>query len=129
LVSPYVAGNVGAGVLKRFNITFDYSHQQLFFETNSNTTKPDVYDRSGVWLNRAGNALKVFDVTPGGPAEAAGLKVDDRIVAVDGVPVSENSLLILRKRFRTEPGGTTIHLSLESDKAKREVNLVLKEML
>lgn len=40
LVSPYVAGNIGAGVLKRFNITFDYPHQQLIFEPNANHDKP-----------------------------------------------------------------------------------------
>src|SRR5262249_26971349 len=127
--SPYVAGNVGAGVLKRFNITFDYSHQRLFFETNSNTAKPDIYDQSGMWLNRAGTALKVFDITPGGPAESAGLNVDDRIVAVDGAPTSESSLVALRKRFGTAPPGTGIRLSVESNQGKREVTLVLKELL
>jgi hypothetical protein len=129
LASPYVAGNVGAGVLKRFNITFDYGQRRLFFETNSNTTRPDIYDRSGMWLNRAGAALKVFDVTTGGPAETAGLKVDDRIVAVDGAPISEGSLVTLRKRFRTEAPGTRIRLSVESNNGKREVTLVLKELL
>jgi hypothetical protein len=129
LVSPYIAGNVGAGVLKRFNVTFDYGQQRMFFETNANTASADVYDRSGMWLNRAGTALKVFDVTIGGPAESAGLKVDDRIVAVDGAPISDRSLITLRKRFRTEPPGTTIRLSVESNNGKREVNLVLKELL
>jgi hypothetical protein len=129
LVSPYSAGNVGAGVLKRFNITFDYGHQRLFFETNSNTASPDIYDRSGMWLNRAGPALKVFDITTGGPAESAGLRVDDRIVAVDGEPVSDDSLVALRKRFRTEPPGTSIQLSVESNKSKRDVTLVLKDLL
>jgi predicted metalloprotease with PDZ domain len=129
LVSPYVAGNVGAGVLKRFNITFDYGHQRMFFETNSNSAKPDVYDRSGMWLNRAGGALKVFDLTAGGPAESAGLKVEDRIVAVDGAPISEGSLVTLRKRFRTEAPGTRIRLSVESNQGKRKVTLVLKELL
>jgi hypothetical protein len=129
LVSPYVAGNVGAGVLKRFNITFDYSHQRIFFETNSATARRDVYDQSGMWLNRADAALKVFDITPGGPAESAGLKVDDRIVAVDGTPISDNSLVTLRNRFRTETPGTKIRLTIESSEGKREVTLVLKDLV
>ena len=128
-VSPYVAGNVGAGVLKRFNIIFDYDHQRLFFETNANTVRRDVYDQSGMWLNRAGAALKVFDITTGGPAETAGLKVDDRIVAIDGAPIAEGSLVTLRKRFRAEPPGTRIRLSVESNQGKRDVTLVLKELL
>jgi hypothetical protein len=31
----YLAGNVGYGVLKQFNITFDYPRQLLFFEKNA----------------------------------------------------------------------------------------------
>jgi C-terminal processing protease CtpA/Prc len=129
LVSPYVAGNVGAGVLKRFNITFDYNHQRMIFETNSATFAPDVFDQSGMWINRAGAALKVYDITTGGPAESAGLKVEDRIMAVDGAPISEGSLVALRRRFRTEPPGARIRLKVESDQGKREVTLVLKELL
>lgn len=129
LVSPYVAGNVGAGVLKRFNITFDYGHQQMIFETNSGTAGPDIYDRSGMWLNRAGAALEVFDVTTGSAAESAGLKVEDRIIAVDGAPVSEGSLVTLRRRFRTEPPGTRVRLRVQSRQGTREVSLVLKELL
>ena len=77
-VNPYVAGNVGAGVLKRFNITFDYQHQQLIFERNANYGQPDVFDRSGMWLNQSGETLEVMDVVAGGPAAAAGLKTGDR---------------------------------------------------
>lgn len=45
---PYVAGNVGAGVLKRFNIIFDYGRQQLVFERNANDGTPDDFDRAGL---------------------------------------------------------------------------------
>jgi C-terminal processing protease CtpA/Prc len=82
-----------------------------------------------MWINRTGAALKIFDITPGGPAEHAGLKVDDRIVAVDGAPISESSLVSLRKRFRAEAPDTRIRLSVESNQGNREVTLVLKELL
>jgi len=68
-----VAGNVGAGVLKRFNITFDYPHQQLIFERNANYGKLDVFDRSGMWLNQSGETFEVMDVIAGGPGATAGL--------------------------------------------------------
>jgi C-terminal processing protease CtpA/Prc len=83
-VSPYVAGNVGAGVLKRFNITFDYPHQQLIFEPNANHDKPDVFDRSGMWLNQSADGFEVMDVIPGGPAATAGIKIGDRVLTIDG---------------------------------------------
>jgi hypothetical protein len=126
---PYVAGNVGAGVLKRFNLVFDYAGKRIIFEPNANSALPDVYDRSGMWINRAGAALKVVDVTVGGPAEAAGLRAGDSIIAVDGEPVGDATLVALRKRFRTEPDGTTIRLSVDSGDTKREVTLVLRSLI
>jgi hypothetical protein len=126
---PYVAGNVGAGVLKRFNLVFDYAGKRIIFEPNAMSVLPDVYDRSGMWINRAGAALKVVDVTGGGPADAAGLRAGDTIVAVDGEPVGDATLVALRKRFRTEPDGTKIRLSVDSADTKRDVTLVLRSLI
>ncbi|MFZ3209873.1 MAG: aspartyl protease family protein [Terriglobales bacterium] len=127
-VNPYVAGNVGAGVLKRFNITFDYQHQQLIFERNANYDKPDVYDRSGMWLNQSGETFEVMDVVAGGPAAAAGLKIGDKILAIDGRPVSQLSLPAVRQQLKSEPG-TRLRLAIQSGEQKREVVLVLKNLV
>jgi len=127
-VSPYVAGNVGAGVLKRFNITFDYPHQQLIFERNANYDKPDVFDRSGMWLNQSGESFEVMDVIAGGPAATAGLKVGDKILAIDGQPAGHLSLLAIRQLFKSEPG-TKLRLAIQSGEQKRDVDLVLKDLV
>ena len=34
------AGNIGTGILKQFNITFDYLHHRLYFEKNANFGQP-----------------------------------------------------------------------------------------
>jgi hypothetical protein len=126
---PYVAGNVGAGVLKRFNLTFDYEKQTVTFEPNANHDAPSVWDRSGMWINRSKDALEVMDVTAGGPAETAGLATGDKITAVDGVKAAEVSLPDLRQRFRTEAPGTKISLRVESKGKTRDVTLVLKDLV
>lgn len=130
-ISPYVAGNVGAGVLKRFNITFDYPHQQLIFERNANYDKPDIFDRSGMWVNKAGDDFEVMDVIAAGPAAVAGLKVGDKISAVDGRAAAQVSLPELRARFRGgEAPGTKIKLTVQSGAAQtRDVVLVLKDLV
>lgn len=127
-VSPYVAGNVGAGVLKRFNITFDYPHQQLILELNANYGKPDVFDRSGMWLNQSGETFEVMDVIAGGPAARAGLKAGDKIVAIAGRPVSQLSLPKVREQFKSE-AGTKIPLTIKSGEQERKVDLVLKDLV
>jgi hypothetical protein len=126
---PYVAGNVGGGVLKRFNVTFDYGHQRLIFEPNANHDLPDTYDRAGMWINRGAEGFEVIDAVAGGPAEAAGLKVGDRITAVDGAPAAQLSLPTVRERFRTTPVGTEIMLAVSSEGAVRTVKLVLRDLV
>jgi len=128
-INPYVAGNVGAGVLKRFNITFDYAHQQLIFERNANYDKADVFDRSGMWLNQPEKAFEVMDVIAGGPAAIAGIKVGDKILAIDGRAADQLSLPAVREEFKSEPPGTKLRLTLQSGGEKRDVDLVLKDLV
>jgi len=122
----HVAANVGGGVLKRFTVTFDYGEKRMILERNGLYEVPDTYDRAGLWLNRDGDAFAVMDVTPGGPAEDAGLRVDDRIVAIDGRPASELRLPSVRERLRGEPVGTEVRLTIEGG---REVVLRLRDLI
>ena len=126
---PYVAGNVGGGVLKRFNIIFDYGKQQLVFERNANDTQPDVYDRSGMWINLGGDGFEVMDVVAGGPAAQAGLKVGDTLVAIDGRATTEISLPATRVRFKTETPGTKVRLQVRSGDETHEAILTLRDLV
>ncbi|MFH1177648.1 MAG: PDZ domain-containing protein, partial [Acidobacteriota bacterium] len=126
---PYVAGNVGAGVLKRFNLTFDYSRQQLIFERNGNDRLRDGYDRAGMWLNLADGAFEVKDVIASGPAAVAGLKVGDRILAIDGRTPEQLPLPEARLRLRAQPAGTEVRLTVAASDGAKEVVLVLKNLV
>jgi hypothetical protein len=128
-VSPYVAGNVGTGVLKRFNITFDYGRQQVIFERNANDSKPDTFDQSGMWLNQVAATLEVVDVVSGGPAAEAGIGVGDRILAIDGRNIEQLSLPEVRQKFRNAPPGTKVRLTVQSRDGKRDVVLVLRALV
>jgi hypothetical protein len=124
------AGNIGGGVLRRFNLLLDYEHQRIWFEPNANFGEREIYDRSGLWLNDASHALEVIDVTPGGPGERAGVRTGDKIRAVDGVEIAPGDLLRLRARFRSEAPGARMRLELEAaDGARREATLTLAEIV
>jgi hypothetical protein len=125
-----IAGNIGGGILKRFDLTLDYPHERIYFAPNAELGARDVFDRSGMWLNHGGDALEVMDVTPGGPAERAGIRVGERIRAIDGKPVAEGEVLRLRARFTSEPPGTKLKLELEAaGGARREVALELADLV
>ncbi len=125
----YVAGNIGGAILKRFTVTFDYGRQQVRFVPNASAAGVEPYDRSGLWLNLGGGAFEVMDVVPAGPGAKAGVRVGDRIVAVDGRPAAGMSLPALRERLRTEPPGTRIKLSIDTKGKRRDVTLVLADLV
>jgi hypothetical protein len=122
----YLAGNVGYGVLKQFNITFDYPRQQLFFDKNADYGRPDVADRSGLWLERTKDGFEVVDVVAGSAAEEAGLEAGDVILAIDGKPVSAWLLADARARMKA-PQGTRVRVGIERD--KREIELKLRDLV
>lgn len=67
-------------------------------------------------------AVMVREVVAGGPAEGAGVRVGDRIVAVDGVPFDQPSIRIVRNRLRGAVGDT-VRLTLARDGRQRDVSL------
>jgi hypothetical protein len=129
LDNRYLAGNVGGGVLRRFDVTFDYNRQRMYLQPNADSAKPDTYDRAGMWLNGEGDAFKVMDVVKGGPAAQAGLQTGDEVLALDGKGAKELSLPEIRTRFRTAAPGTTVKLEVRSGGEVKDLELRLRELV
>jgi hypothetical protein len=121
LANPNLAGNVGYGVLRRFDLTFDYANNVIYFEPNPNNAEPDVYDRAGLWLERGDDGFRIVDVVPAGAAARAGLVPGNIVVAVDGKSWRTISLPALRTLLRG-PVDTRVALTL-SDGGERIVTL------
>ena len=112
-----VAGNLGAGVLSRFTLIFDYRAQTVTFVPNRDVRRPFFRDRTGLSLNQSGpSAFEVRQVVPDSAAAVAGIVAGDRIVAFDGKPVKSGyglgdlaPLLVGMKAFTLtiERGATT----------------------
>jgi hypothetical protein len=54
---------------------------------------------------------------------------DVGLVNLESLSVGDVTLVALRKRFRAEPAGTKIRLSVDSGDNKRDVTLVLKDLI
>jgi hypothetical protein len=130
MADPTVAGNIGAGILKRFIVTLDYAHARMYLKpVTTKVSDLDTFDESGMWINEAANGFVVADVTGGGPAQQAGIQKGDVIVAVNGKPATSIRLYDLRKMFRDAPPGTVEDLSVERDGARQTIALTLADML
>ncbi len=129
MTDRYQIANLGAGILSRFNLVFDYAEQTVYFERHAGTDRRDIYDRSGVWLNHAGDGFEVMGLIADGPAEAAGLEVGDRITAVDGTPTAALALPELRAQWRDRPPGTGVELEFVRDGASQRTRMTLRDLI
>lgn len=101
-----LAGRLGAGLLRRFTVTFDYPHQRLILAPNSDFRTDDSEDMSGLAVVATGSNLRTFEVTEvrsGTPGADAKIQKGDIIVGVDDEAAADLSLTALRKLFR-QPG-------------------------
>ncbi len=113
LPPPSITGGVGWPLLQRFHLIIDYPHDRLFAIANADAAQAsELKDRIGVALAPRDDGFAVTFVSSGSPAEAAGLKIGDDIVAIDGKPVKAlNAFTVTTLRFAD--AGQTFALTLK----------------
>ena len=103
--------------------TFYYTPDEL---QRHDAQSEGVYSGLGILVqNNAYGEIEIIRVYEGGPADAAGAQAGDRIVAVDGVPVSGGSAEELSDavdRMRGE-SGSTVELQLRREGELLELTL------
>lgn len=130
MADPSIAGNIGAGILKRYIVTLDYGHQTMYVKPVTVAIDDlDTFDRAGLWFNQSADGIAVIDVTKGAPADQAGLKAGDVIVAVDGKPATSLKVYDLRKDLRDEAPGTVVHFTIRRDGATKTVAITLRDLI
>ncbi|MFL6696304.1 MAG: PDZ domain-containing protein [Vitreoscilla sp.] len=129
LAIRHVAGNIGGEILRRFTVSFDYARRVVHLLGNGATSQRFDVDRCGLWINRHAQGAIVGAVMAAGPADSAGLQIDDVIVAVDGESVSGIGLDALRRRLAETPAGTCITLELRRAGAPLQAALVLRDLV
>ena len=85
-------GNIGIGILKRFNLVFDYSNNLLYIQPNEKFKTPFEHDMSGIEYYMAGENFShmiVGRVAPGSPADDIGIIKDDEITSINFKPVAK----------------------------------------
>jgi hypothetical protein len=123
-------GNIGAGILKRFVVTFDYEHQIVYLKPLPEpVADTGTFDRAGMWFNAASDGFEVVDVTKNGPAEAAGIKAGDHIVAIDAKPAGGIPLYEERRRLRNAAPGTVTRVTIIRDGRKSTVEVTLRDLI
>jgi hypothetical protein len=125
--SDAVAGSIGSAVLRRFVLTLDYPRGVLTLRDPADVRRIE-WDRSGTWLSRDGGFLRVDDVVAGGPGAQAGLRVGDRISAVDGTAAGAVGLPSLRTRLAS-PDTDSVRFTVRRAAATLTVTVQLRTLV
>lgn len=128
--SPDLTANLGGGVLRRFDVAFDYAKKIMYLTPNTDWAgKPDAFDRSGLWLLGDGDAFKVVDVAADSAALQAGMQLNDRVLAIGGEAIARRSLADWRERLRILPVGTHLAVRFLRDGKEHTADLVLADRI
>jgi hypothetical protein len=79
---PFVGGLIGNDLLRRFNIVVNYPQREIHLSPNNHFFEPFDYAYTGMATYFLNGKIFVEDIMPGSPAEKAGLKVNDVLIAV-----------------------------------------------
>jgi hypothetical protein len=80
---PNLCGLIGNDILRRFNVILNYDRRVFCLTPNSHYRDQFDYSYTGMSIYKEENDIRIGDIMEGSPAEKAGLKVDDVIVAIN----------------------------------------------
>jgi carboxyl-terminal processing protease len=90
-----------------------YLDPQMFEAANAHL-QGEEYEGIGAWVDTTQDYLTIISAMPGSPAEKAGLRTNDKIIAIDGEDMTGIDGELVRQRV-LGPKGTTITLTIQRE--------------
>lgn len=108
------SGSLGADILNRFTVIFDYHGKEMILKPNSNYKNDFRYNMSGIDISTPLPGFPIFEITKirkGSPAWIAGLEEGDQIVTINGIETSEFKLSNIIQMLQSR-AGKTLHVGI-----------------
>ncbi len=104
-------GSLGAGILNRFDLIFDYPGEKMYFRKNEHFKRPFEHDMSGLELyvdEKYFNRVFVSRIEKESPAEKAGIQVNDEIISINFSPIENYNIDKIGNLLKGENGRTVV---------------------
>lgn len=120
-----IEGIIGGGLLRKFNIVYDYNKRKIYWEKNQNYNTGFSINASGLELQLSKDKTKVLvhKVFDNSPASATGITVNSELNEINGKSALEIGLTELRKILRAN--GNTVNIKIDG----KSYDITLKSMI
>ena len=120
-----IAGIIGGGLLRKFNIVYHYGGKKMYWEKNESYDSGFAINASGMTFQLSKDKSKVLinKVFENSPASAAGITLNAELNEVNGKSALEMGLADLRDLMKKD--GSKVNVKIDG----KSYDLVLKSMI
>lgn len=121
-------GNIGNGLLSRFNLVFDYINKRLILRPNKKFSLPFNFDMSGLQLSKKSDGHFIIEnIIPNSPAEKAGILKTDIITEINHKPAPSISRMLFLELSQQE--NQRLKLKVKRGETEHQFELTLTKLL
>lgn len=123
------SGSLGADILNRFTVVFDYHGNRMILKPNSNYKNDFQYNLSGIDISTPLPDFPVFEISKirkGSPAWIAGLEEGDQIVTINGIETSEYKLSNIVQLLQSR-AGKKLHVGIKRQNQNFSAKFTLED--
>tara|TARA_A100000171_G_scaffold51563_1_gene66283 strand:- start:1174 stop:2418 length:1245 start_codon:yes stop_codon:yes gene_type:complete len=124
-------GTIGADILSKFHVIFNYHEGYMYLKPNSNFRERFQFNTVGMNVMAFGDRLNEYyinDIIPGSPAEKAGLEIGDEVIAMNNNPAFFYKLDEVVSVLKRTPG-ERLKLIIRRNGELMQINLKHKRLL
>lgn len=122
---PSLGGLVGNDLLRRFNVTLNYPKNEIYISPNKTFGDPFDYSYTGLVMYFIDGHVEVTEIIKDSPAEKAGFKEGDRIMAINNN--FSNNIQAYREQLKAT--GSKVNVIVMRDGQVIEIKLGIKSIL
>jgi S1-C subfamily serine protease len=124
-----VHGLLGYSFLRRYRVVVDYPNRVLWLASRRDwNDRPWEYSTVGVQLERRDGDARIAALVEGSPADEAGVRAGDVLLAVDGGAADSLDIAALARRLEGPPG-STVELALRRGTREWTLRLARRGLL